>query len=68
LSETVRRESARLAILTRYKGAGSPEVEEVRRNLAAAKLEQYIGRVVSAAPPLTNAQRDRVIRALTPTI
>lgn len=33
---------------------------EVRRDLAAAKLEQYIERVVSEAPPLTDEQRERL--------
>jgi hypothetical protein len=33
---------------------------EIRRDLAAAKLEQYIERVVSEAPPLTDEQRDRL--------
>lgn len=33
---------------------------EATRDLAAAKLEQYIERIVSEAPPLTSAQRDRL--------
>lgn len=32
----------------------------LRRDLAAAKLEAYVSRVVSEAPPLTVEQLDRV--------
>lgn len=33
---------------------------EAGRDLAAAKIEDYIRRTVEAAPPLTVAQRDRL--------
>lgn len=33
---------------------------EARRDLAAAKLEDYITRTVDAAPPLDDATRDRL--------
>jgi hypothetical protein len=45
--------------LTRHRPA-SPELAEARRDLAAAKLKDYITRVVDAAPDLTPAQRDRL--------
>jgi phosphoserine phosphatase len=35
-----------------------------RRDLAAAKLEDYVARVVSEAPPLTPEQRDRIATLL----
>jgi hypothetical protein len=35
-------------------------VAAARRDLAAANLEAYISRVVSAAPPLTDDQRSRL--------
>ncbi|WP_248240265.1 hypothetical protein [Microbacterium kunmingense] len=35
-------------------------VEEASRNLAAAKIEQYIQKVVAEAPPLSAEQRDRL--------
>lgn len=35
-------------------------IAQARRNLAAAKLEDYIKRVVDAAPPLTVEQRSRL--------
>jgi hypothetical protein len=34
--------------------------QEARRDLAAAKIEDYVSRVVAEAPPLTPAQRDRI--------
>lgn len=36
------------------------EVEAARRNLAAAKLEQYITAVVAKAPPLTDEQAAKI--------
>lgn len=35
-------------------------IERASRDLAAAKLEGYIQRVVAAAPPLTPAQKSRL--------
>lgn len=37
----------------------------LRADLAAAKLEQYIEKVVSSAPPLTDSQRSRLAALLT---
>ncbi|MFJ6355425.1 hypothetical protein [Pseudarthrobacter oxydans] len=37
-----------------------PELIAARRNLKAAKLEEYVARVVSKAPALTQEQIDRV--------
>lgn len=36
------------------------DVTELRRQLKAERLEEYISRVVDAAPPLTAEQRDRL--------
>ena len=35
-------------------------LDGARRDLAAAKLEDFIKRTVDAAPPLTAAQRDKL--------
>ncbi len=35
-------------------------ITEARRDLAVAKIEAYVKRVVDAAPPLTDEQRDRL--------
>ena len=36
------------------------DTTELRRQLKAERLEDYISRVVDAAPPLSAAQRDRL--------
>lgn len=41
-------------------------VQRARAELAAAKLAQYIERVVSAAPPFTSEQLDRLALLLRP--
>lgn len=50
------------------RGGDEALILEVRRDLAAAKLEQYIERVVSEAPPLTDEQRTRLTALLSPSI
>ena len=55
----------RNAIL-RHHGADAPAFHDAERDLAAAKLADYIRTVVDAAPPLTPAQRDRLAGLLRP--
>lgn len=44
---------------------GDPKaITEAGRNLAAAKLEDYVEKVVAEAPPLTPEQRDRITAIL----
>jgi hypothetical protein len=64
VSEAIRRESSRLALLTRYKGSRHPDVIEARRRLATLKIEQYIARTLESAPPLSQDQQARIIRTL----
>lgn len=40
------------------------EIAEARRDLAAAKLAQYVERVVAEAPPLSPEQADRIAALL----
>lgn len=42
------------------------DVTELRRQLKAERLEDYIKRVVDAAPPLSASQRDRLALLLRP--
>jgi hypothetical protein len=42
------------------------DTESERRNAAAQRLHDYISTVVSAAPPLTDEQRDRLATLLRP--
>jgi len=51
---------ARVASLSRSRTPDDPDLIAARRNLRAARLEDYIRRTVEAAPPLTAEQRDRL--------
>ena len=42
------------------------DVTELRRQLKAERLEQYIREVVASAPPLTQEQRESLARILSP--
>jgi hypothetical protein len=50
----------RLGVTIRHHRSDAERVAAARRDLAAAKLEDFITRTVDAAPPLTPAQRDRL--------
>lgn len=58
----------KVAALTRSRSADDPDLRIARRNLAAAKLEQYIRETVAEAPPLTVEQRDRLAELLRPVV
>ena len=57
-------ERARVAVLTRHRPADDPELIEARRNLKALRLEDHVKAVVDSAPPLTEAQRERIHQIL----
>lgn len=59
-------ERARIASLSRIRSADDPELIEARQNLKALKLAEYVTRVVSEAPPLTDEQLERVSALLRP--
>lgn len=60
----LRRATARLARLY-VGGAPSPEDEaDARRAVAAAKIVAAVENNLAAAPPLTKAQRERIIALL----
>jgi len=61
---TVATELSRLGHAVRRNGANSPEAAEARRALAAAKITAFVERSLADAPPLTDDQCDRIIRAL----
>ncbi len=58
-------ERARVASLSRSRTPDDPALVEARRNLRAARAEDYIKRLVEAAPPLTDQQRSRLAVLLT---
>lgn len=64
MSDSPRAVRARLAAKLRH----HPEQDhsDTRRDLAAANLEQYVRKVLSAAPPLTDEQRTRLAELLRP--
>lgn len=53
-------ERARLANLSRYRPHDKLAIESARRDLRAARLEDYIRRAVAEAPPLKQSQRDQL--------
>lgn len=55
---------ARLAATLRHHP--DADTTEIRRDLRAAKLADYIRKVVDEAPPLTDAQRERLAAILSP--
>ncbi len=59
-------ERARVASLTRSRSADDPDLLAARRNLRAARAEEYVRQLVEAAPPLTAEQRDRLAVLLRP--
>ncbi len=59
-------ERARVASLTRSRSADDPALLAARRDLRAARAEEYIRELVAAAPPLTLEQRDRLALLLRP--
>lgn len=57
----------RVAVARAHRSGIPEQLLETRRDLAAAKLEDYVARVVEAAPPLTDEQRQRIAALLAPT-
>lgn len=55
---------AKCAALTRSRAADDPELLDAKRNLRAARLEDYIQRAVDSAPPLTLEQKQRLAALL----
>jgi hypothetical protein len=53
-------ERARVASLTRSRAPDDPDLLAARRNLRAARAEDYVRKLVAAAPPLSIEQRDRL--------
>lgn len=58
----------RVAALSRSRQPDDPDVVAARRDLKAAKLEDYVARVVAEAPQLTVEQRDRIAALLRPSV
>ena len=55
---------AKCAALSRSRAADDPELLDAKRNLRAARLEDYIRSTVDNAPALTIEQRQRLASLL----
>lgn len=55
---------SRLAAHSRYRPEDTETAETLRRELRAARLEEYIRKTVDAAPALTSAQRESLAALL----
>jgi len=51
---------ARVAALVRHRHDGDQDIAVARQALAAARLADYIQKVVAEAPPLSNEQREKL--------
>lgn len=65
-SKPVTTARAKVAALSRSRTPDDPVFIEARQDLASAKIAQYIKRVVSEAPPLTDEQLDSITLLLRP--
>ena len=57
-------ERAKLAALSRHRSGDTQALDDARRNLRAARLEDAIREAVDAAPPLSDDQRAHLARLL----
>lgn len=64
LSAQQRHHRARIAALSRDREPDDPDILLARRDKASADIEAYVGRVLAAAPPLTDAQKERIAALL----
>lgn len=63
-SPTVAHLRGKVAALSRSRTDNDPELRDARRALAAESLAERASRIAAAAPPLTEAQRDRIAAIL----
>jgi hypothetical protein len=65
-SPAVARQRGRVGALTRSRASDDPDLIAARTELRTELLADYIARVVDEAPPLTAAQRERLVLVLRP--
>ncbi|WP_273733367.1 hypothetical protein [Mycolicibacterium septicum] len=56
----------KLASTARHHSDDPSKIDDARRDLAEAKIADYVERVLAAAPPLTDEQRVRLAELLRP--
>jgi hypothetical protein len=54
------------ALAVRHHGADSPQARDAKKKLDTEKTAVYIERLLAAAPPLTNEQREKLAELLRP--
>ncbi|WP_415855634.1 hypothetical protein [Sinomonas sp. G460-2] len=57
---TARSIQATVAVAYSRGKGDTPEIQELRRDLRAIKLEEYVRKIVAEAPPLTPEQAARI--------
>jgi hypothetical protein len=62
-SPTVAHHRGRVAGYSRSRAADDPDYLSAQADLAAAKLAEYVAKVVNLAPPLNATQRETVLAA-----
>jgi hypothetical protein len=60
----VRRAISRLGVAVRTHGRDHPDTARARRELATAKLAEHAAEVARSMPPLSAADRDRIVSIL----
>jgi len=55
---------SRLGVACRVHRDDPEKISDARRELAVAKLAEYVARTVAEAPPLSHAQQDRLAALL----
>ncbi|MGC5246435.1 hypothetical protein ACPXB3_05870 [Gordonia sp. DT219] len=64
LSATAAHHRAKIAALSRSRTADDPELIAAHRDLRAERLADHVQKVLADAPPLTDAQRERIAALL----
>ena len=57
-------ERAKLAALSRHHSGDTEAIDQARRDLRAARLEDHVSKVLAEAPPFTAEQRRRLAALL----
>jgi hypothetical protein len=60
MSEARVKLAGEVGAIARHHGESDPRLPELRRELRALSLEEHIRKVVDAAPPLTQDQRNKL--------
>lgn len=66
MSDSWKQARAKLANLSRTADRDDPRLADLRRDIRAGRLEEYVKSVLAEAPPLTDEQRTRLAELLRP--